>query len=758
MEQNEVVKRIREYHIIRDMLKEKSVVRLAGDPNVSSLLAVLSSHVEFFGKMRMSAIETFDQFFSRLEKNYLATSGHTKIKPEEKAYTHYIKDVLGKSGLAQVTIVANDPDNAPRIRALRLDLGKEVREPNSIILARDIKLYSVVSGIRGNLTEAIRKNADLEAELEKVRGILKLTQENAKTKEEVLAEIDKVEKAILLSIVETAAKSDYLAKAIAKSTGKKINEVRDLVIAASDDSAKRDAKTQKEIASLHRRLGGLYAGLAGVSRSLGGVHRRMDGLEDSMISAHTKLDGLGASMVSAHTKLDEISTKLDRKSRGAAFWKFAAGLGVGLGLGAGAVALVNSLISSGGDAPAVVPGTTDTTDASEIQSAYVEYMDAVDEMGLMLQNMILDGDFSEDEKATFDGSIDAFASKYVGTKFEADSIEDANTFRSISDSVAGMSEEKRVAVANYTILLSDINSVNTTLETYKVQNADLIKANQGLQSSIDNLTTKIGSLEEEIIKLQELIANNDDDKTIQALQAKIAAYEKQVADLDKEVQRVTGENTALKGENTALKGENDALSSENTALKGQVTALKGQVTTLTGENTQLKSDLKKANEDLAEAQKTISNLNKAKADLQAKYDAGVITEKELREEIAKLEKSEKELKTKVDKLTKDIGDLNTKLTDAINKYNKLLEDYEKLQGDKSGVDKALADAQKTISDLQSQIETTTVETAELIFTIYEYMTGESTTDIAKAMDLVSKQLGITVTNPSTGLEGNVKQP
>jgi hypothetical protein len=38
------------------------------------------------------------------------------------------------------------------------------------------------------------------------------------------------------------------------------------------------------------------------------------------------------------------------------------------------------------------------------------------------------------------------------------------------------------------------------------------------------------------------------------------------------------------------------------------------------------------------------------------------------------------------------------------------------------------------------------------------MTGESTTDISKAMDLVSSQLGITVTNPSTGLEGNVKQP
>ena len=604
MEQNEVVKRIREYHIIRDMLKEKSVVRLAGDPNVSSLLAVLSSHVEFFGKMRMSNVETFDQFFSRLEKNYLATSSHARIKPEETAYTHYIKDVLGKSGLAQVTAVANDPDNTPRIRGLRLDLGKEVREPNSIILARDIKLYSVVSGLRGNLTESIRKNADLEAELEKVRGILKLTKESAKTKEEVLAEIDKVEKAIILSIVETAAQSDYLARSIAKSTGRKINEVRDLVIAASAGSAKRDAETQREIASLRKRLGGLYAGIAGVSKSLGGVHRRMDGLEGSMTLAHTKLDGLGDSMTSAHGKLDEISTKLDRKSRGATFWKVAAGAGGGLAVGVGITALVASLMSSGGGDSAVVPGTADTTDASEIQSAYVEYMDTVDEMGLMFQNKILDGDYTEEDKAEFESSVDAFVSKYVGTMFETESAEDAKTFRSISNSVAGMSEEKRVAVANYTILLSDFNAVNATLETYKTQNADLIKSNQALQTSIDNLTIKIGDLQNEIIKLQGIIATTDNAKTIQALQAKIAAYEKQVADLEKEVQKVTGENTTLKG-------ENDALKTENATLKGEVTAL-------TNENTQLKSDLKKANDDLSAAQKTIADLNKAKADLQAK--------------------------------------------------------------------------------------------------------------------------------------------
>lgn len=743
MEQNEVVKRIREYHIIRDTLKEKSVVRLAGDPNVSSLLAVLSSHVEFFGKMRMSNVESFDQFFSRLEKNYLATSTHAKIKPEETAYTQYIKDVLGKSGLAQVTAVANDPDNTARIRALRLDLGKEVREPNSIILVRDIKSYSVVSGLRGNLTETIRKNGDLEAELEKVRGILKLTKENAKTKEEVLAEIEKTEQAILLSIVETAAQSDYLAKAIAKSTGKKINEVRDLVIAASGASAKRDAATQKQIADMRKRLGGLYAGIGGVSKSLGGVHRKLNGISSSIVSTNTKLDGIESSMVSAHSKLDEISTKLDKKSRGSTFWKVAAGAGGGLAVGVGVTALIAALMSSG-KAPVVVPGTMDSSDATLMESAYVEYMDTVDEMGLMFQNKILDGDYTEEDKAEFESSVDAFVSKYVGTRFETESAEDAKTFKSISNSVAEMSEEKRVAVANYTILLSDFNAVKATLDTYKTQNADLLKSNAALSASVDALTVKVGDLKKEIIKIQGIIASTDNAKTIQELQAKIEAYKQQVATLEAEVQKVTGENTTLKGENDALKTEN--------------ATIKGQVDSLTKENEQLKSDLKKANDDLSAAQKTIADLNKAKADLQAKYDAGVITEKQLRDEIAKLEKSEKELKTQVDNLTKQVADLNTKLAEEIKKYNALLEQYKKLDGDKTALANSLADAQKRIAELESQIETTTIETAELIFTIYEYMTGERTTDISKAMDLVSSQLGITVTNPSTGLEGNVKQP
>ncbi len=733
MEQNEVVKRIREYHIIRDIMKEKSVIRLAGDPNMSGLLAAFNSYVEFFGRMRMSNVESFDQFFSRLEKNYLATSTHAKIKPNETAYIQYIKDILGKSGLAQITTVANDPDNTARIRALRLDVGKEVRETNSIILARDIKLYSVVSGLRGNLTEVIRKNGDLEAELEKVRGILKLTKENAKTKEEVLAEIDASEEAILASVVANAAESDYLSKAIAKSTGKKINEVRDLIIAASGASRTRDVESQKRIAAMSKRLGGLYAGIGGVSKSLGGVHRKLNKIDNSMTSAHTKLDGLESSMASVHTKLDEISARVDRKSRGATFWKVAAGFGGGVGV----TALVAALIASGGDGSSVIPGNVDTSDAAQVESAYVEFVDSVNEIGVVLQNMLLDGDYTKEEQTSFEAAVDSFVAKFAGTKFEGESAENANTFKSLSSSIAGMSEDKRLAIANYAALLVDFNAVNTTLENYKTQNADLIKSNDGLKASIDALTAKVGDLQNEIIKLQEVIATTDNVKTIQELQAKVEAYENRIAELEAEVQRVTGENTTLTAANNMLQT---------------------QVETLTAENQKLSGELEQAKADLATAQKSVADLTKEKEELQAKYDAGVITEKELRDRIAALEKSESELKTQVENLTKQVADLNKQLADEINKYNTLLENYNKIDGEKTALAAELKKAQDEIASLKSQIESLTVDSAELILTIYEYMTGESTTDISKAMDLVSTQLGITVTNPSTGLEGNVKQP
>lgn len=725
MEQNDVVKRIREYHIIKGIMKEDSVRNITDDSNMSSLISAYNSYVDFFGKMRVSNTETFDQFFSRLEKVYLADSNHRKVKTSENAYIQYLKDVLGKNGLKQVEEVANEPDNLDRIRAFRLDVGKEVRETNSVILARDVKLYSVVSGLRGNLTAVTRKNGNLEAELKKVRDILKLTKENAKTKEDVVAELDKLQTEILKEIVETASQSDYLAKAIAKSSGRKINEVRDMIIATSGASAKRDAITQGKLDDLHNEMISLSANVYG-----GEARIRSD------------ISGLDAKVDEVNGKVDQISNTINKNSKSMAFWKKAGLIAGGFAGGVGVTALVASMLGSG-NTPAPQP----TPDNSNIDnSAYVEvgYLESFNHLNELLNGYVMDGDFSDEEKTKFQSDIDKFVKKYENSSLAEGSKNDAQKLKELADSIYSMSDDKKEAIGKIATLDTKLTQANASLETYKNTNAELLNKNSELSASVQNLTVKIGELEAKIKELGEIIANTDNAKTIQELQAKIEGYENQVAELNGQVERLTGEKSQLETEKGQLQTE-----------KAQ---LESQVNNLTAENARLEQSLNNANNELRTAQNTISTITAEKNELQARYDAGQITQQELNTKIQQLEDNEASLKTQVESLTRQIADLNNKLNSKIAEYNTLVENYNNLSGEKTAIAEQLVEAQNKIANLESQLENLTVNSAELIFNIYEYLTGEQTSDIETAMKYVSKTLGITTIAPSTGAEGNVKQP
>ena len=110
-------------------------------------------------------------------------------------------------------------------------------------------------------------------------------------------------------------------------------------------------------------------------------------------------------------------------------------------------------------------------------------------------------------------------------------------------------------------------------------------------------------------------------------------------------------------------------------------------------------------------------------------------------------------------LADTIADLNTQLEAKVAEFNELQAKYNALASENAKIAEDLAAAQKTIAELQAQIETTTTESAELILEIYEYITGETTTDLAHAMQVLAEQLGLTTVNPSTpDVENNVKQP
>ena len=65
----------------------------------------------------------------------------------------------------------------------------------------------------------------------------------------------------------------------------------------------------------------------------------------------------------------------------------------------------------------------------------------------------------------------------------------------------------------------------------------------------------------------------------------------------------------------------------------------------------------------------------------------------------------------------------------------------------------------TLGGLKAQLDATTSKTVQFILTVYEYLTGETTSDLDVAMSVVSTQLGIGAEVPSApGVDSNVKQP
>ena len=54
MEKNEVIKRIREYHIIRDILKDKAIKAHEKDPKYAGIIAVYQSYVDYNEMMALT--------------------------------------------------------------------------------------------------------------------------------------------------------------------------------------------------------------------------------------------------------------------------------------------------------------------------------------------------------------------------------------------------------------------------------------------------------------------------------------------------------------------------------------------------------------------------------------------------------------------------------------------------------------------------------------------------------------------------------
>ncbi len=698
MGQREIIREIREYHIIRNIISADSVKRLIDqkDPKVAGILAVYGSFVQDFGQMRIDQFEDFNRYFRRLENNYLADPSHRKYQPTEAGYSEYIKLVLGERGLKTLSEVFNKEENARMMRDMHISVGRDVQETNAVVVANHIRDYSVVAGLRGNLTESRRKASDLEVELDKVRAILKVTKENASTKEQVVAKLDETQTAILNTMLASFAGNEYLMRSIAKSTGRKIEEVEEMVMNASHASRIRDER-------ILDRLDGGFADLSG----------KVDRVSD---------------------KVDVITNQMQAKSRGKVI--AAAGLGV---LGGAAVTTIVALLLSNNQ-PVQQPTNVEGINPSE----YDAYVSEVYNLQNGLKELLVDNVLTEEEKTNFLASIQEFASKYNTGAFATSSKNQSEHLTNMADVLFNMSEDKIEAAKSIVELELNILGIQEQLTNYKTENQQLADKNTALQAEIDSHVAKIAELEAQVADLVSKLEAANSGSAIQALNVKIAALETQIADLNGQVETLTGEKTTLQG-------TVDTLTAENATLKANVSELQTS-------NEELSSQLSEANASLATAQGQVATLEAEKAELVKQVEAGALTQKQYEEKIKALEAKEKELSGKVDELVAQVGSLNSELATAKENYNKLKAQYDALNTSNQAVAAELAAAQEKIVELENKINTTTVEAAELIFNIYEYITGSTTTDLEVAMAVVSDELGLSEITPSENTRPTGPQP
>lgn len=646
MKQKDIIKKIREYHIIRDIvanpevqdLQKTDISSLVETTPVDNLVAVFNAYVDFFGAIDIGG-ESFDEYFSRLKTNY-DSKGKEIVKPSNLEYGKYIKKVLGSEGLDNVTEAFSVPDVAKEIRGLSLDVGKNTRESNAIVVVRALEAYSKVNGLKTQIEEAKSDSANLKDKLNQAEKLLAVKNASSLTEEQVIAKLTELEDKYKSSIEESAKESNYLSVAIAKSSGKKLNEILDTLKNFSNDSHKRDTEI-------------------------------LSAIEQS--DANNKKE------------FNEMKEMLNKKSTGK---KIAAG--VGIAALAGVAGFSMGLLVNNSQEPEPIPSNNDNKN----DSAYVEFVNDYNGLHTSLNNYIADNVYNNSEKAQFESSVDKFAAKYEGTAYKDESQEKADFLKDMSANLAGM------------------NGSDASL----IEKAEYLKEYNQLRGEFNSII---------------------EDKKV----------------TDEEYSNFSGENGFAK---------NFASKYANTDYKDQSeqdSQILINYLDLLNDNADLSEQIAIVSAELETAKNTIKDLNQQKDELQAKYDVGVLTEKQLREEIARLEKSEAELGKQVAELTSDIADLNEQLAEKIAEYNELFDAYNDLNAENTTLRGQLTAAENTIKDLESQIASTTNEAAELIFDIYEYITGETTTDLAQAMQIVSEQLGITTIEPSTpDVENNVKQP
>lgn len=298
-----------------------------------------------------------------------------------------------------------------------------------------------------------------------------------------------------------------------------------------------------------------------------------------------------------------------------------------------------------------------------------------------------------------------------------------------ADQIASLNSTISTLRAQVTSLQNQIDSLNAIIDAAKAQNSDLA-------AQVNQLTASLNQANAEIADLQ---------GQVDALSAENAALRQQVADLNALVGSLQGEVNTLNSRITVLENENSVLSTEKADLINQVNALQDEIDELKeqikqmGDNDALYQEKVALEQRVAELEGLLDAANSRISSLQAENEALTNKIVELEESVSNLNKTVDQLESENAQQAATIEKLQKDLTDAINDYNDVYQQYQDLLSGKT--DSAEVEALKNkLNEAYNKIE----NYEQRIVQLYDGITKNSTnpSEAEKALKELFDMFGI----------------
>lgn len=779
MEQNQALKYIKQYHIVKSTLEKIEEtqasydVKLEDDNKFKDILITLNSYKEMIGGIEIYSNVSFDAFFNNLEKEYKNNHKNNTVEdPTSSNYTTYLREVLGESLKRVVDAFETKVKENKDFFNITLQVShgqSYVDQVSKYLLscAEILALKSKLEELSKNFNDGGEKQ-QLEEKINNLNEKLK----NAQTIDDIVSTLSNIPeeiKGILEDLKVNNSNSDI---------NDKIDELREMIAkmemgsVISDETNK--ASNKKSI-SVGKTVGitvgsVLAAGAIGVGVTAG-IYEYQEHKENLFETDKNELGYILFNYLNGDNSLPENFKDRVEEFRGKyAGTKFAREANDSANL---YLSLYSKLAN-----PNKIESNSDLIKTEELAI----FSGGYDELVIKLNDYLRDGGLTSDEKDYLIGTKKDNAPEYTGGMLG----EFANKY-----------EGTTLDILLPALKSSYIHMVETDYNLYQTNRGKLL-----LNTYIDYKT----AIDE---KIKSCLDGGLEDSEIEDINNKLNAFKTQFegTELEENVgtdikyyNYIIGEFDRLYDIESKYNGLEEYKSYKESllgllndfgftdindldafveAINDGMTAKQNLDNLLTEYNYENFDALKS---DIADLNSLLSAYNcDSIDDLEALISAGTGGEtNDVLDELLNQYnfKDVDALKGYIDTAKDILGELDNLFA----KYENInsVEDIENFINEANAADAELQSLltlfkvgtieelkvkfenyEKTKTNLENQIEDLkekdNVKASNSILTIYEYLTGESTTNIDEAIRVLNERLGITVTNPSTGLGNHVNQ-